>query len=286
MGGDSTRERGGKERAGGGQLEEEKIASRHTRHSSSMQQPGYGPRRKCRRARPQEPPLFLPTHLALLRALHADDGTAAGANLADSCCPRPSWVEVNNFLLLQGSIRNREAKARRTKQVLASLAGIPPTDNNTTGTTTTSPLSHEAVPPTSTGQQQRQRGTGIDKPRRLDPRSVVTAVLRRAVRERGEEHVSASAGLRRLRRGVDDTVDHLSSSLDVLTRSRRDRATPWRSQWEEEQGSHVADVVERHVNKLRLWRRLQGALSALNVGSDQTGQAGNRASRQEDANQC
>lgn len=250
-----------------------------------MQQPGDGSHRKRRRERPQEPQLFLPTHLALLRALHADDATAAGANSADSCCPRPSWVEVNNFLLLQGSIRNREAKARRTRQVLAALTGTPAT-HSTTGTTTTSPLSHEAVPPTATGQQQRQRGTGIDKPRRLDPRSVVTAVLRRAVRERGDEHVSASAGLRRLKRGVDDTVDHLSSSLDVLTRSRRDRATPWRSQWEEEQGSHVADVVERHVSKLLLWRRLQGALSASNVGSDQTGHAWNRPSRKAEANQC
>ena len=214
-------------------------------------------------------PLFLHTHLSLLRTLHADDAMEAGGGLADASCPRPSWVEINNFLVLQASIMNRQTKARRTKAVLQSLLPLSPTTTATTTNTpaTSSPLTRAATFPTGTAQQQRHRGSGIEQGRpKLDPRAVVAAVLRNAVRNREAEHVSASAGLRGLRKGVDDTVDHLASSLDDLRRSRRDRAKPWRSSQEGDQAAHAADVVERHQSKLLLWRRLQSALTASRVG--------------------
>lgn len=107
------------------------------------------------------------------------------------------------------------------------------------------------------------------RPLLLDPRAVVAAVLRNAVRNREAEHVSASAGLRGLRKSVDDTVDHLASSLDGLRRSRRDRAKPWRNSHEGDQAAHAADVIERHQSKLLLWRRLQRALTASRVGVDE-----------------
>lgn len=171
-------------------------------------------------------------------------------------------MEVNNFLLLEASIMNREHKARRTKRVLETLVAVVP------------PLSHVDIPtPSPNGQQQqqrRQRGSRVDETTgTLDPRSVVSAVLRRAVRDREVEHVSGTAGLRGLRKGVDETVDYLASSLDELRRSRSNRGKPWRSggreQEEEEQGAHSADVVERHSTKLLLWLRLQAALTASRV---------------------
>lgn len=256
--------------------------------------------RPCRKRPRQEerheqhpPHLFLRTHLSLLRALHADDATAVGADSADSSCPRPSWVEVHNFLLLQASIMNRERKTRRTKRVLEALmvGGVVPTATANTaaaaaGTTApVLPLSQVGIPPPSPSRQQqrRQRESRIDETTRpLDPRSVVSAVLRRAMKDREAEHVTGTAGLRGLRKGVDDTVDHLASSLDRLRRSRRNRAKPWRSggREEEEQGAHSADVIERHSTKLLLWLRLQAAITASRVGvviDDEWQQRGNAA---------
>lgn len=218
----------------------------------------------------EQRPLFLPTHLSLLRALHADDATEAGGDLADASCPRPSWVEINNFLVLQDSIINRQTKARRTKAILhALLPPLPPITTNSPATS--SPLFRAATLPTGATQQQRQREPGIEQSRPLlvDPRAVVAAVLRNAVTRREAEHLSASAGLRGLRKGVDDTVDHLASSLDGLRRNRRDRAKPWSNSEEGGPAAHAADVVERHQNKLLLWRRLQRALTASRVGVEE-----------------
>lgn len=140
---------------------------------------------------------------------------------------------------------NRDSKARRTMAILQTLS------------------------PSDTYQQQRRQGSGIDQSQPVDPRSVVSAVLRNAVRNREAEQASASAGLRGLRKAVDDTVDHLSSSLEELRRSRRDRAKPWsNSQEDNAQAAHVADVLERHHSKLLLWRKLQGALAAARVVVD------------------
>lgn len=211
-------------------------------------------------------PSFLPTHLSLLRSLHADDATEAGGGLADVSCPRPSWVEINNFLVLRASIMKRESKARRTRAILGTL--LPSPTANTPATS--SPVSHAAALPAGTAQQQRQRGPGIEQSRPLlDPRAVVHAVLRNAVRDREAEHLAASARLRGLKKSVDDTVNHLSSSLDGLRRNRRDRAKPWSNSEEDEGATHAADVVERHHSKVLLWRRLQKALVASRVGVDE-----------------
>lgn len=200
----------------------------------------------CRPAQQQQQhQLFLPTHLSLLRALHADDATALGKNSADSSCPRPSWVEIHSFLELQASMVNRDSEAQRTKAVLHILS------------------------PAGTHQRQQRQESGVHQSQPVDPRSVVSAVLRNAVRNREAEQVSASAGLRGLRKAVDDTVEHLSASLDGLRRSKRDRARPWsNSQQDNVQAAHVADVLERHHSKLLLWRRLQGALAAARVVVD------------------
>lgn len=265
-----------KEQAGGGRRGKECGDRRGgTRNGRMMQQ--HSRKRQREHAehnqQQQRPRLFLPTHLSLLRALHADDATAAGGGLADASCPRPSWVEINNFLVLQASIMNRQSKARRTKAILHTLLPLSPTTTNTNTPAASSPLYHAVAPPAGTvqqQQQQRQRGSGIEQSRPLlDARAVVAAVLRNAVRNREAEHLSASAGLRGLRKGVDDTVDHLASSLDGLRRSRRDRAKPWSNSQADERAAHAADVVERHQSKLLLWRRLQRALTASRVGVDE-----------------
>ncbi|CAN0177614.1 unnamed protein product [Scytosiphon promiscuus] len=206
-------------------------------------------------------PLFLPTHLSLLRALHADDETAAGADMADSFCPRPSWVEVSNFLELQHSMMKLDLQISRVKALTLLLQ--PPS------TTAAGPHNIQSLHHQQEQEGRRERASRIEEARPLDPRSVVSAVLRRAGKEREDGHGSRAAGLRILRNSVDDTVDHLSTSLGELARSRKDRARPWRIDHGENDGQevhHAADVLERHANKLLLWRRLQAALSASRVG--------------------
>lgn len=240
---------------------------------------------------------FLPTHLSLLRALHADDETT-GVNATESF-PRPSWLEINNFVRLQASMLKRHSQSRRTHGVLEALGGQ-------AAVAPVSPPSYAVGPPTRAGQLQRgpdaneatvrHRGpTRVDQaggvassgavnhePSRnvagsretlpasaLDPRSVVCAVLRRAVRDHEDEHRAACAGMRVLKGDVDVTVEQLAYSLQTLMRSRMDRAAPWRGR--EEDGAHAADVLERHTNKLVLWRRLQAALSACHIVGDGAG---------------
>lgn len=233
--------------------------------------------------------LFLPVHLSLLRALHADDDIA-GANAAGSF-PRPSWVEVDMFVKRQDSIAERESQAGRSSRILYALGG------SAAFTPTTSHLK-PGSPPDYTNGRKRQRGAAEAEypttkrnaePSRvgqtgglgsalgsretlalpaaeLDPRSVVCAVLRRAVKNREDEHRLTCAGLRGLRRGVDDIVDRLESSLERSARRKEERATPWRLQ---ESGVTLeADIVERCVNKLLLWRRLQEAMSGCCVAVD------------------
>lgn len=100
----------------------------------------------------------------------------------------------------------------------------------------------------------------------VDPRSIVCSVLRRAVRDREGEHRATCARQRVLRRGVDETVRRLGSSVDRLANSRADRAAPWRER--EDEGVEAADVEERQLSKLLLWRKLQAAMSVCHVSSD------------------
>lgn len=239
---------------------------------------------------------FLPTHLALLRALHEDD-TATD----DISCLRPSWFEVNSFVRLQASIVERESQARRAHSVLRTLS-VPPA---ATAVVPQAPTSLADVPAAPTARAHRgphldeagsngpqqpscvdptvalggvptagSRGklppSGPDGRRSagaaVDPRSIVCSVLRRAVSERERENRATCARQRVLRRGVDETVRRLGSSVDGLANSRADRATPWRER--EDEGVEAADVEERQLSKLLLWRKLQAAMSACNVASD------------------
>ena len=238
---------------------------------------------------------FLPTHLALLRALHEDDAVTD-----DVSCSRPSWFEVNSFVRLQASIVERESQARRAHSVLQTLR-VPPAST----TVPQAPTSLPDVPAAPTARPQRgphldeagskgpqqpicvdpvvglggapttgSRGklpsSGADDRRRagaaVDPRSIVCSVLRRAVRNCEGEHRATCARQRMLRRGVDETVRRLGSSVDGLANSRADRAAPWRER--EDEGVEAADLEERQLSKLLLWRKLQAAMSACNVASD------------------
>lgn len=254
---------------------------------------------------------FLPTHLSLLRALHADDETA-DSKVVDSCS-RPSWVEVNSFVQFQASVVERRSRAARVAAVLRALGGQPSSSTINTTSAPTPPRYGAAAgggPSLSAPAEQDRKDRQADEAganRSLDmtradqaggvgassafsangkagsvgsctranlfsfePRSVVCGVLRRAVRNQEADHASACAGLHGLKRGVDDTVSQLESSLERLGRSRRDRAKPWIARWQGE-GAHAADVVERHANKLVLWRRLQLALSVCRIAGDEKG---------------
>lgn len=245
---------------------------------------------------------FLPTHLSLLRALHVDDETT-GANALDSCA-RPSWVEVNSFVNAQASVAERASQRERAAAVLRALGGsaASPPCTNSRRTEDNSRWCEQAEaaqavrevelaradqaggvgvgspvlgglpprPPPAQGQQ----ALGIAQSREqflaaLDPRSVVCSVLRRAVVNHETEHRSACAGLQSLTRRVDETVNHLASSLDTFTSTREDEATPWRGRHTE--AFNAGDVKERHTSKLMLWRRLQTALSAFGAEAPDTG---------------
>ena len=240
---------------------------------------------------------FLPTHLALLRALHEDDAVTD-----DVSCSRPSWFEVNSFVRLQATIVERECQARRAHSVLRTLR-VPPASTTAPQAPTSLPADVPAAPtarplrgphldeagsndpqqpsvvdpivgrggvPTA-GNRGQLPPSGPDGRHTLpgaavDPRSIVCSVLRRAVRDREDEHRATCARQRVLRRGVDETVRQLGSSVDGLASSRADRATPWREG--EDEGVDAADLEERQLSKLLLWRKLQAAMSACHVASD------------------
>lgn len=270
-------------------------------------------RRQDENLNPQQ--CFLPTHLSLLRALHADDETAHAKTVES--CSHPSWVEVNSFVQFQASIVERRSQAARVAAVLRALGGQPSSSSTTTINSTTSaiaPPRYSAAAggglslsaPAGQNRKDRQEdeagakrsvdltradqagGVGASSAFSADgkagsvgsctranlfsfePRSVVCGVLRRAVRNQEADHASTWAGLHGLKRGVDDTISQLESSLERLGRSRRDRAKPWIAHWQGE-GAHAADVVERHANKLVLWRRLQLALGVCRIAGDERG---------------
>eukprot|EP00904_Undaria_pinnatifida_P009910 jgi/Undpi1/6049/HiC_scaffold_2.g01323.m1 len=241
---------------------------------------------------------FLPTHLALLRALHEDDIVAD-----DVACSRPSWFEVNGFVRAQASIVKHESQARRTHAVLRTLqvprvvpvpeapASLPdapltpatarrlrgPHLDEAASSSPQQPIHADPIAGLNGAGTAVGRGkmspSGADGRRStlpgaaaVDPRSVVCSVLRRAIREGEGEHRATCARQRVLRRGVDETVRRLGSSLDELASSRADRATPWREP--EDEGAEAADVEERQLSKLLLWRKLQGAMSACHVDPD------------------
>ena len=250
--------------------------------------------------RSHQPVLFLPTHLTILRALHADDDMMS-APMADSC-PRPSWVEVNRFVQLQASVKHGAIQNRRIARLLRALGGgdggretSPPSSMraeslNVMGRGERGILKQKqqmgriaqpiradqaggvevcsSTVATTEAPSQANRaehaavslGAGLKNFTLADPRYVVCAVLRRAVINRSDECNSTVP--KKLQRGVDDVVENLASSLKRLVRDRGDRETPWRLLGKAD-GLHVEDVIERHANKLVLWRRLQAALSTF-----------------------
>lgn len=114
------------------------------------------------------------------------------------------------------------------------------------------------------GVAANRDGLQIETP--LDPKSVVCATLRRAMKGHREDHRSACMGLQGLRRGVDDTVDMLASSLNDSLHNRKNRGTPWGAgEGGGRMALQLADADERHTTKLMLWRKLQSAMSAHGV---------------------
>lgn len=247
----------------------------------------------------QEARWFLPTHLSLLRTLHIDD-EATGVNAVDSCA-RPTWVEVSTFIQEQAIIVKRKSRSDRAAAVLRALGGRPiPTPGSPRRSRPDEPFAAQQSESTRADQAggvgltgtssmcgassehfQKQkrlcspsRGQNLNNFRhhqrsriQLDARSVVCAVLRRAVKEHESEHKVKSVGFRRLKRRVDGTVKHLASSLDgVGLKNESAKTVPWRVT--EIEAFRVADTVERHTNKLILWRKLQSALSECGVAEE------------------
>lgn len=224
----------------------------------------------------QSPTLFLPTHLVILQALY-------DAEEASNSCPHPRWAEVNRFVLLQSSIAHGARQSRRISGLLRALGGIGPetlsqSSRSTAAMESRGMILQQNLPTlqrTSADQAGKRTSytnssspaypkalpneSGLDN-FTLDPRLVVCAVLRRGLRDREDKYNSVVS--EELRNGVDQTVKNLASSLERLIRQQEEREIPWHVRGTPSDELNAAEVIERHANKLLLWRRLKSALSA------------------------
>lgn len=232
--------------------------------------------------RSQNPALFLPTHLVILQALYDAD------EYVSNSCPHPRWAEVNRFVQLQSSIAQGARQSRRISGLLRVLGGVSPETLTQSSRSTTIMESRRMIPQHNLPTLQRNSAEEVGGVRTesstsyttsgspayaralpnesgldnftLDPRSVVCAVLRRGLRDREDKYNSVVS--EELRNGVDHTVENLASSMERLIRQQEDMEIPWHVRGTPSDELNAAEVIERHANKLLLWRRLQSALSA------------------------
>lgn len=224
----------------------------------------------------QGPTLFLPTHLVILQALY-------DAEEVSNSCPHPRWAEVNRFVQLQSSIARGAKQSRRISGLLRALGGVGPETSPQSSRSTAATESRGMIPQQNLPTLQRTRAeqigestsyttssspayakalpneSGLDN-FTLDPRSVVCAVIRRGLKDREDKYNSVVS--EELRNGVDQTVENLASSMEMLIRQQEEREIPWHVRGTPTDELNAAEKIERHANKLLLWRRLKSALSA------------------------